>query len=797
MQTGPSQNGRWTVSSDGSHVVQSLNEHATFFVSPGDFFNTTITGSLQVNFNRDDDQIGFVFGYNAGENVATLDDDSYFLMEWTGKETSSDGNNANDPNREGIRLFKVNGDSIELLGLNVGPQTGWRPNVLHTFTLEYYQDRLAVMVDESFMAEVIGNFPTGKFGFYNYSQPNVTYSGFSEKQECQTYYADVDSDGFGDENNTTFDCVARDGFVSNSDDCDDSNPNINPNATEIPNNGIDEDCKDGDLIQETFDCPDLSLNFGDACNDGNANTTNDLVLFDCNCVGQIVYDCTDLNLNIGDTCDDGDSDTANDTVDGSCNCVGEQIDCENILGGDALPGTVCDDGHSNTFNDMYDTDCNCLGERDDCGCEGMEVVTVCQNGQTKRVNCNALSDPSVFCGPCEDAPPVCKECNYNDNGTITICWIPNVKDNFRTLTGDCEYLKNFFDQDGNMMGENECGSCNCSLINDVDTDGDGICDRKDECPNNPNKDKAGSCGCDDEDSDNDGICDDEDICEGYDDNLDSDNDGTPDGCDECPDNTEKTEKGECGCEDCPIEVCEDLCIPRGDSEFEWIDKISMNQLENKTGSNNGYGDFRHIVLELGRGDSLSLWVFLGYLENICELSVHIYADWNGDCDFEDEGELILWKRTLNETGIDIDIPNFAVVGDITIRFIVHYGRIRSACIDCIEGEAEDYTLRIFSRDIEAEVSKDEFDKKISLDPLNLKISPNPILEHTSFLLEHNLNASEMLSVNIYSLDGQLISGLELNGSQKEFTADFLQAGVYIFEIKTHNVILRKKLIVQN
>ena len=75
---------------------------------------------------------------------------------------------------------------------------------------------------------------------------------------------------------------------------------------------------------DDFDCNDLELNIGDACNDSNSATENDTVTADCTCVGTPIAtsDCTDLNLNIGDPCDDGDDTTSDDVVNSDCNCVG-------------------------------------------------------------------------------------------------------------------------------------------------------------------------------------------------------------------------------------------------------------------------------------------------------------------------------------------------------------------------------------------------------------------------------------------------------------------------------------------
>lgn len=61
-----------------------------------------------------------------------------------------------------------------------------------------------------------------------------------------TYYQDSDGDTFGSASATIVACTQPVGYVSNSLDCNDASNTINPNATDIPDNGIDEDCSGSD-----------------------------------------------------------------------------------------------------------------------------------------------------------------------------------------------------------------------------------------------------------------------------------------------------------------------------------------------------------------------------------------------------------------------------------------------------------------------------------------------------------------------------------------------------------------------
>ena len=61
----------------------------------------------------------------------------------------------------------------------------------------------------------------------------------------------------------------------------------------------------------------------------------------------------------GSPCDDGNDDTTNDVLLANCTCAGE--DCLGVLGGSALPGQPCDDGDPDTAEDIWQTGCICAG----------------------------------------------------------------------------------------------------------------------------------------------------------------------------------------------------------------------------------------------------------------------------------------------------------------------------------------------------------------------------------------------------------------------------------------------------
>ncbi len=103
-----------------------------------------------------------------------------------------------------------------------------------------------------------------------------------------TFYADTDQDGFGNQNDSLIACSQPIGYVSNSSDCDDTNASLNPGATDIPLNGIDEDCSGSDapLLPISLGIYQFAGTVDCATQDNAASNTNiDLTFSNFNGVG--------------------------------------------------------------------------------------------------------------------------------------------------------------------------------------------------------------------------------------------------------------------------------------------------------------------------------------------------------------------------------------------------------------------------------------------------------------------------------------------------------------------------------
>jgi len=160
-----------------------------------------------------------------------------------------------------------------------------------------------------------------------------------------------------------------------------------------------------------------------------------------------------------------------------------------------------------------------------------------------------------------------------------------------------------------------------------------------------------------------------------------------------------TDSDPCGAstETLSVVVGEDAayCTSQGNStQYEYIKRVSLNDIYNYSGNNNGYGDFTAQNTDLTQGDSYVISLKPGFSGYAYYEKWRVWIDFNQDGDFEDYGEQVYhgggyWTKTGY-----INIPSSAATGETRMRVSMKYGYSPTSCQHFGYGEVEDYTVTI-------------------------------------------------------------------------------------------------------
>src|SRR6056297_3549945 len=238
------------------------------------------------------------------------------------------------------------------------------------------------------------------------------------------------------------------------------------------------------------------------------------------------------------------------------------------------------------------------------------------------------------------------------------------------------------------------------------------------------------------------------------------------------------------------------CSSKGNNvNYEWIDLVQLNEIDNSTGSNGGYADFTSMTANVTPGSSQTIYISCGFASSSYTEYWHVWIDWDHSGTFDTDERMVYGSSSSSETlSATFTVPSDAQLGTTPMRVTMKYNAAATACETFSYGEVEDYTVNVLEAGSSAIASytyrSEQLDNEM---PTDVNVYPNPAIDYITVKVE---NGSRVGTISIYNMIGSLVKVEEINGNEKEIDISDLPAGSYIISVEDEKEPITKQIIKQ-
>jgi PKD repeat protein len=134
------------------------------------------------------------------------------------------------------------------------------------------------------------------------------------------------------------------------------------------------------------------------------------------------------------------------------------------------------------------------------------------------------------------------------------------------------------------------------------------------------------------------------------------------------------------------------------ADFEYIAGVKVGDVNHTSGAAK-YSDFREKIMTMVAGQDNTIELTPGFAGTAYNEYFSVWIDYNGDCDFDDAGELVYTSAGVTSTVTGVITIPAELQGMTTMRIAMRFSEASTRpCGNFADGEVEDYTINIVPND---------------------------------------------------------------------------------------------------